>query len=314
MKLKLILFKNRAALTMLELIFVIVILGIVSSIGASVIAQVYESYIIQRAVHRASIKTELAINQLANRLSYRIDTSVLARELDGTNPIRLRDITIATPNLANYRILEWIGYENDGFVARNTPGWRGFTDLSHANTDDLNIESTGSDLASEQLVMNNLFGGAAPAIVFSTDNYRNNAGLVIDYNAACMYAGAAGCIFPVNIGGTTLGFSGGDRVSGQMIYNEFYQLAGSAYAVVPDLLPHKVIPGGTDVWDLSLVYNYQPWLGHTYAADGTSSLLLKNVSVFRFTQEASSLRIKLCVIEALGDTELSICKEKAVIR
>ncbi|MCW8821398.1 MAG: prepilin-type N-terminal cleavage/methylation domain-containing protein, partial [Sulfurovum sp.] len=62
----------RTAFSMLELIFVIIILGIVSSIGAEIIAQVYESYIVQRATHRSSIKTELAATQIANRLTYAV--------------------------------------------------------------------------------------------------------------------------------------------------------------------------------------------------------------------------------------------------
>ncbi|MEA1879308.1 MAG: prepilin-type N-terminal cleavage/methylation domain-containing protein, partial [Campylobacterota bacterium] len=36
--------KNKYAFTMLELVFVIVILGIVASIGAQVIAKTYEAY------------------------------------------------------------------------------------------------------------------------------------------------------------------------------------------------------------------------------------------------------------------------------
>lgn len=240
-----ILLKNKPAFTMLELVMVIVILGIVSSIGASVIAKVYESYIVQRAVHRASIKTELAINQLANRLSYRIDRSVLARDLNGANPIALSDISTGTPNLGDYRILEWIGYENDGFVAQNPPGWSGFTDLSHPNTVFASIETTGSDLTFEQTVLGSLFPGSTPAILFSTVSYKNNLGVASDYNALCMYTGVNGCIFPVNIAGTTLTFTGvGDRVNTQMIYNEFYKLAASAYAVVPDTIPHQVIQGG----------------------------------------------------------------------
>jgi len=63
----------KQAFTMLEIVFVIVILGVVASIGSKIIVQVYEGYIIQKAVHDASVKTELAINLLANRLVYRID-------------------------------------------------------------------------------------------------------------------------------------------------------------------------------------------------------------------------------------------------
>ena len=69
----------RRGLTMLELVFVIVILGIVASITSSIIVQVYESYIVQRALHHASTKAELAATQIVNRLTYRISSSVIGK-------------------------------------------------------------------------------------------------------------------------------------------------------------------------------------------------------------------------------------------
>lgn len=45
---------------MIELIFVIVVLGIVASIGSSIIAKVFDTYISQKAVSTSSIKTEIA--------------------------------------------------------------------------------------------------------------------------------------------------------------------------------------------------------------------------------------------------------------
>ena len=50
---------------MLELIFVIIILGIIASIASELIAKVYESYILQRAQYKANMKTELAAKQIA---------------------------------------------------------------------------------------------------------------------------------------------------------------------------------------------------------------------------------------------------------
>jgi len=73
--------QSKKAFSMLELVFVIAILGIVASISSSVIVQVYESYIMQRAVHNASIDTELAINQITNRLTYRIDKKTFTPKL-----------------------------------------------------------------------------------------------------------------------------------------------------------------------------------------------------------------------------------------
>lgn len=309
-------YKDKKAFTLLEVIFVIIILGIVSSIGSSIIVQVYESYIIQRAVHNASLKSELAINQIANRLLYRVDKSMLARKPLSTGFVLDTDVypvsDVPLTNVNDYTALEWIGYENDGFSMSFQPGWSGFCDLNTSASTYASISTTGSKLTDEATVLNNLAGGTAdkPAIIFTGSSEYRTGG---KYAALCMYRND-GCIFPVNLptANTTLTFSGeGNRTAGQMIYSEFYQLLASAYAVVPEN-EHTV--NGVTVWDLMFYSNYQPWLGENHA-NGTKSLLAKDVSVFRFKQESSSIRIKLCTVSQLGDTEqVSTCKEKAVIR
>ena len=324
----------RKAFSMLELIFVIVILGIVSAIGSEVIAKVYTSYITQRAVHNASIKTELAINTIANRLTYRIDTSVVAHQpgLFGiADTISLRALTPAQAN--THRALEWIGYDNDGFSTQGAPApapvpvrlpaWSGFADLNPAVSNFNNLRSTGSDFAAENAILGNLFPNMNnPAIVFMNNNYTNPAGGDTPYTANCLHRVGnvvPGCIFPVQPAITNLQLLGGlpqvDRVAGNMLYSEFYQLAASAYAVVPLPLAGRNTANGTPVWDLHLFYDYQPWEGapETYP-NGSQALLLRNVSVFRFTQEGNSVRLKICSIESIGDSDISICKEKAVIR
>lgn len=306
--------KDKKAFTLLEVIFVIIILGIVSSIGSSIIVQVYESYIIQKAVHNASLKSELAINQIGNRLLYRIDKSMLARKPLSTGIVLDTDVypvsSVPLAKVNDYTALEWIGYENDGLTMGFQPGWSGFCDLNASAY--ANISTTGSQLTDEATVLDNLAGGTAgkPAIIFKGPGEYRTGG---DYAALCMYRNN-GCIFPVNLptANTILTFSGeGDRVAGQMIYSEFYQLLASAYAVIPEN-EHTI--NGITVWDLMLYSNYQPWLGENHT-NGTKSLLAKDVSVFRFKQESSSMRIKLCTVSQIGETQqVSTCKEKAVIR
>jgi len=67
--------------------------------------------------------------------------------------------------------------------------------------------------------------------------------------------------------------------------------------------------GGT----LTLYYNFQPWKGMTYK-DGNSSILMQNVSTFRFQAVGSLIKIQLCVSDANISTnqEYSICKEQTV--
>ena len=304
------------AFTMIELIFVIIVLGIVASISSEIIVQVYKSFIIQRAAHKASIKSELTINQIANRLLYRIDLSMIARKpgqtgiVEGTDVYPASEVPITgVGNVDVFTAMEWIAYDNDGFTQSKQPAWSGFTDLSSSTYAD--IITTGSKLTNETTILNNLAGAAVagnPAIIFNTLFYRTAK----TYDTLCMYK-SNGCIFPVTIStDTNLSFAGGDRSSGQMTYSELYTLAASAYAIVPE---NNSTINGITVWDLALYSNYQPWLGENYSTHGTRSLLARNVSVFRFKQELNSVRIKICTIARLNQTEqISTCKEKSVIR
>jgi hypothetical protein len=313
---------------MLELIFVIIVLGIVSSIGAGIIANVYESYLTQRAVHNASLRTELAINELANRLTYRIDMSMIARlpqggpvdyTSTGANPTIYPARNVPTAKLNSHSALEWINYDNDNFSTYKIPRWSGFVDLNRTAGNPTNttaVKTPGSKLNT----LTNYYNGVKKrAIVFlgTTSYYDDGAGDIRDYSPLCMY-NANGCIFPVTIAGNlkfTLGtgLNDGDRTAGNMIYTEFYQLASSAFAIVPE--NNRILTDTTvGVYDLVLYYGYQPWLGENYKS-GSKSILLKDVSVFRFRKEDNAIRLKICTVERLGDQEtISICKEKAVIR
>jgi len=303
------------AFTLLEVVFAIVILGIVASISSQMIVQVYQSYIMQKSVHNASIKTELAINQLANRLTYRIDRSMLARKLNQTG-LTSNDVypaaEVPISEVNNYPILEWIGYDGDSLEAPETPAWSGYCDLGRSSF--ASLITPGSDVS--DLSKFTYYGNSRAVVFTGLPAYRMNPTPASGYyKAQCMYQ-QNGCIFPVSSSGTdTLTFTTGkgDRVANDMRYTEFYRLAASAFAVVPTN-PHAI--NNVNVWDLELHYGYQPWNGDNYLTNANNrATLLRNVSVFRFGKEANSIRIKLCVVEptAIGD-QISICKEKAVIR
>jgi hypothetical protein len=304
----------------MEVVFVIMILGIVASIGSQIIVQVYSAYLQQRTVHNASIKTELAIDQLANRLVYRIDRSVVARKPGqtgntyGVDIYPLREVPDADKN--TFTILEWIGYDNDSFSTSDQPGWSGYCDIDASDFN--NLATPGSFGGTALTTVENYYGAANAAMVFSgSQDYHMDAGGT--YNANCMYS-SNGCIFPLNnpVNGIATFTGGGNRPAGRMVYTEFYRLAVSAFSVVPVSVPAaRVIPGVT-TWDLHLHYAYQPWEGENYTSNpNNDAILLRNVSVFRFIKETNSIRIKLCVVEQVGkggSDHYSICKEKAVIR
>lgn len=269
---------KKSAFSMLELIFVIVILGIVSSIGASVIAQVYESYIVQRAQYRANTKTEQALNQIANRLRYAIPATVGARVTKTSAFIPITEIT----GTATRNVLQWVAADGDSFGAMTStsrrPGWSGFVDLDQSST--TTLVSPGSNLDLTKEIITNLGGSISNAKL-----YFPNA------------------LTPVNIADgsgeniTVTGLATGSTIS------ERYKLAWSSYAIVFE---------GSDLW---LYYNFAPTVGINLGTN--KSLLLSNVTTFSFQGSEGSLRIKICQYEYMDTNSTAdaahSCKEKIIL-
>jgi len=289
----------KKAFTMLELVFVIVILGIIASIGAEIIANLYENYLKTRAINRLQTQTELALDQIAKRLQYRIKDSVRAIDPTGT----LNSVPLTDAN-SSYTILEWLGSSNESFLG----GWTGFIDIDSNDTNESanpkTLKTSGSDLnitnnIIQALTNNNVSldaGSDNPAIIFKgkstydvNDYYTqgiNNHTLKVRRN-----------------GKDILTITPDDNTT--EIFEQYY-LSHSAFAIVPE---------GADVNDfnLSLKYNYEPWNTENYNT-GSSSVIMEHVSTFRFTQIGETIRIKLCVNESLSrsDYNFAFCKERVI--
>jgi len=315
--------KYKKGFTLLEVVFVIVILGIVSSIGATILAQLYENYIMQRAMHRVSLKTELAINQIVNRLTYRIDSSVIARNPTTNTFLNIQDTLYGTPEKNNI-ILEWIGYDNDSFAAQTPPLWSGYCDTNRTRqAGSTTIFTPGSTLTNINTVVNNLSPTANPqlALLFSLEGKPFS--IVVQEPSPHCYGfdndGNTTCIHQVNVLTNTT-FNTDNFIAGnQTRVSDHYKLAWSAYAIVPVDRAGKQIPAGdqTTDFDLALRYGYQPWAGGDYR-NASSSILIRNVTAFKFSEQGGTIRLKLCATEQVGDVNssvnVSVCKEKVVLR
>lgn len=310
----------RSAFSMIELIFVIVVLGIVASIGSSIIARVFGTYISQKAVSNSSIKTELAAMQIANRISYAVPWTIVAK-----NPANPFNDYIILEDLNNgddiHTALEWIGVDGDSFEAMATPGWSGY--CAERDSTRVTCPTPGSDITISQAIIHNLSNnkvnftialGNKPATFFKTSDYDNT----IKYHPSCigLVAGNTNCaIKTYGIAGATPTLIFGDI--NPKIRAEQYALSWSAYAIVQENYRDINDDGVNDVYDLRLYYNYQPWEGERYT-NGSSALLLNNVSVFKFSQSDNTIRFKICVQQPIGNginvAPITLCKEKAVIR
>ena len=90
--------------TLIELVFVIVVLGIISMFGADLYTKIYKSYVHVRAVNQLEARTQNAMMLITNRLEDRIKSSTIGRDLAVNDFVPISDLT--NPR---FDILEWIG-------------------------------------------------------------------------------------------------------------------------------------------------------------------------------------------------------------
>jgi len=299
----------KKAFTMIELVMVIVILGIVASIGSEIVLTLYKNYIQSRAMNQLEIQTELALEQIAKRLQYRIKPSTIARRYNGT-------FTELSNSDNSYAIIEWIGYSNESLLS-SPPGWSGFIDLDHVDTNKtaLKLKTTDSNLSFASTTMDaltnndiNLTKEKEAALIFQTAYNAVDFGWTQDNNNT---DGKATIKVKINTGNIDILEISNENTSDipTDIY-EHYTLAHSAYAIVPE---GNIT--GTD-FNLTLRYNYQPWIAtkNNYTR-GSASTLAEHVSLFQFKQDDTVIRLKLCLHDnnetGTGD-RIAICKEKVI--
>lgn len=298
----------KKAFTMLELVMVMVIMGIVASIGAEIIASMYSNYLRSRTINRLEVQTEITLEQIAKRLQYRIKDSVIARDVAGANLLSLAD-----PNVGStFNVLEWIGASNESFLGTPRPGWSGFIDLDNNDTNRTagtlkTSESNLTDASNTISALTNgdidLTNGREAALVFKGISYN-----IADFGWGTANNSDGVALVKVRVGAASdiLTLSNDANPTPTEI-TEQYMLAHTAYAIVSSNT------NSTD-FNLTLHYNYQPWDSEEYT-DGNTSVLAEHASLFRFKQDESILRLKLCLHDAnqtgVGDI-IVVCKEKVI--
>jgi len=300
---------QKRAYTMIELILVIIVLGIVSSIGAEIVVKLYDNYIKTRSINRLQAQTGLVLDQIAKRLSFRIRGSIIARDKSTFGVY-----TVLNNVNVSYQILEWIGKDNDSLRSISKPGWSGFVDLDSNDTNRSQIKTSGSELnttndiikalSNNRVVLDgSIPGKKRPAIIFKGSS---------DYNVSQYgWNGTRGLythrVTYNNSTNDILHLIDSNSTYPSEIYEQ-YDLAWSAYAIVPE-------GNNTNDFNLTLHYNYQPWENEKYYDQNTSTaVLIEHVSTFRFMQVGNTIRIKLCIHDdnRSGNFDFAFCKERVI--
>ena len=293
---------NRKAFTMLELVFVIVIMGIIGKFGVEFIAQAYKSFIFSKINNELQANSASAVEFIAKRLEYRIKNSTITRNLGAGTWTAL-----VSSNDENATVLEWIGVDVDGFRGTTTPNWSGVIDLNDSNG--TTLVSPATNTANVNTLIN-VLSYTNSSIANAALYFMNQSYIIGDWGYSGNIADQNDTIHPIiNSGIDTKWFlpdTGANNFSGKDVF-EYYQLAWSAYAVV--LEDYNTT---TNIGNLVLYYDYQPWEGESYATNGKSATIMENINSFRFRPVGSLIKIQVCAKSDLTNEEYAICKEKTI--
>ena len=293
--------------TLIELVFVIVVLGIISMFGADLYTKIYKSYVHVRAVNQLEARTQNAMMLITNRLEDRIKSSTIGRDLAVNDFVPISDLT--NPR---FDILEWIGQSVETRnINQRTPGWSGFMSMSQLRdstwTADannagyiadtraaFNMVSLGSDFPRVARIVRNLRATAyntpsnntQVAVIFravTNDASPTSVGIGFGYDRAVWADGRNRVLIAVG----TPSAAGSGSIQGETItinqypfnpnnansqeFSEQYYIAHSAYAIVPDQVVTYTKDNAGNLsknFNLLLKYNYRPW--STVAGDATS--------------------------------------------
>ena len=317
--------KKHHAFTMLELVFVIIVMGIIGKFGVEFIAQAYKNFIYSKVNNTLQADSEYAVEFIAKRLQNRIKDSTIKKKSDGTFKSISDPYFLLNPNhdVKDYNILEWIGVDREGFRGNsdnttapvfNKPNWSGIIDVTDGNSTSLVSPATSNNEINKLIKIlsygNSDINDSAIYFIGSGGNVKDSFGWrekitdknITDQNQA---------IHPIKSGSSDNEFV--SALSTDTTFSdvyEQYQFSWSAYAIVLEDYNSTSKTG-----NLMLYYNFQPWQGEDYNNTGKNiqqAIIMQNVSSFRTTAIDSVIKVQVCVKSSLIE-EYSICKEKTVL-
>lgn len=310
---------KREAFTLIEVIIVLVIFGIVASIGSEILFQAYQNYLLAKSTDTVYYKTIYALDTIEAKLRAKIANYCIGRKgTSGSDFDNIKTLHSINPG-EGYKVMECALYAQEARRGQYDttshyaiPGWSGFIDLDDPKTDKtqqtvatpgsklsfardiikaLSHNSCDLDAASSHIVM--VFPGVYPSI-----DPRDALGWRLYKDPSKKSDLRA---FQVKrVDDTTMQFT--DVVPNEI--KDIYYLAYTAVAYVPEQQPDGS-------YNLYLYYNYRPWDGETYK-QGEKALVIDKISSFHFRQIAKNIALKICSYTRFGDENITFCAERSI--
>lgn len=300
--------KFRSAFSMIELLFVIVIMGIVGGIALETVRQYYENiYRTQEYTQRVSDADHI-LDQVSKYFENAISSSIVNLDRGATTACYGPPVN----GDANDYTVAFVAPDQDALRVSGTPGWNEDTLLGANNV----ITATDADYGVSNTIITALY---------PTSSLVNSA--VYDSDSADVAACAR---FGLN--GGAIGSAGYHRIAGSTVNTltlnaENNATDGKRKYLLRTGYAFRVLDNG----DFTLYTNFRPWLGERYTAATKINLLGENVAHFYADYDATDFmananlndrglvwRLKVCMrgLDAnLSDSDLegqTICRERRV--
>ena len=287
---------SHRAFTLLEIIFVIILIGILGSIGSEIIFKAYENYLISKNLSKVAFKLDVALLQIQRRLMHRVKFSEVVRDNNDNLD------TLSRHSSSNFNHVEWIGEEYEARRGEYNgsmyfPGWSGIADLNLSNKQKL--VSPGSHLSYATNIIKRLHNKDLTK--------PHNGCAIIFYNS---YIGTPLSAFGWDGSDPNAAFTIHKDQNHENIFlfdnqdkekdaSDIYTLTCSAYALKHD-----------ENNNLVFYYDYRPWLHETYH-DGKHVILVDHVSTFQIRRRSQAIEIRLC-IDDNTTIPIEMCGKKVI--
>lgn len=286
--------------TLVELIFVLVVMAILSAGTFKAIEMIYIRSAQAKALTNLSLQSQIVLDQLSILLYNRIPNSVIGYTSgDVCEP--LNALSTARP------ILEWLGSMDDELLAG---GYDGFVDMNASDKSTFTL-STPNTTALSSNDINLIFAGA----------FDGGSEDIEACSGAFGWHGANSDLsFDVSMGVNNILIT--DAVKPSFIYEKYY-LTQTAFAVARGA---DINLAATCITDLNasadentlfLFYDYQPYKGENFCADGgvgKAAVLAQEVSAFSAESVNDIIRLSIDMDQTIRGRScgVHVSKQKAV--
>ncbi len=312
------LYKSKKAFTLLEMIFVVVIAGVLSAGTFKALEALYIRSAKAKAVTELSMQSQIVLDQLSVLLYNRIPNSVIGYDKNSVPVCEpIEDITSSKP------VLEWLSLDDEQLLMKRYSGFVDMNASSKPNLKTFGITNAPANITNRNLI----FAGAFDA---GNEDVKACSGAYGFHNPNSTISHGINSIDILNQI-IKLNDTPSDTAPNE-IYEKYY-LTNGAYAVArgEDLIQNNlenncdngnyIFPDDANfTTTLFLFYDFYPYNGDTFCGDvngnrqGKVSILAENVAGFRATYENDIIRLSIDMNKEIrgSDADVHISKQKAV--